>query len=72
MGQGLFSGVFLIAKNLPLKWIKDIPPVAGYFMYAKNKNSIIKEFIVCKIKVKEAIKNLDVTHYEEALKGIHS
>lgn len=38
-------------------------------MYAKNKNSINKEFIVCKSKVKEAIKDLDVTHYE-VLQGV--
>lgn len=38
-------------------------------MYVKNKHSIIKEFIVFKSKVKEAIKNLAVTHYEEVLKG---
>lgn len=37
-------------------------------MYAKNKNSIIKEFIVFKGKVKETIKNLVVTH-TEVLKG---
>lgn len=43
-GQGLFSVAFPIAENLPLKWIKDIPPVAGYFMYVKNKNSIIKVY----------------------------
>lgn len=39
-------------------------------MYAKNKNSITKEFRVCKSKIKEAIKNLDVTHYEEVLQGM--
>lgn len=39
-------------------------------MYAKNKNAINKEFIVCKSKVKGAIKDLDVTHYEEVLQGI--
>lgn len=38
-------------------------------MYAKNKNSIIKEFIVFKGKVKEAIKNLDAAHDDEILKG---
>lgn len=39
-------------------------------MYAKNKNSIIKEFIVFKGKVKEAIKNLNAVHDEEILKDI--
>lgn len=72
MGQGLLSVVFLLAKNLPLKWIKDIPPVVACFTHAKNKISIIKEFTLCKIKVKAAIENLDVTHYEEVLKRIHS
>lgn len=38
---------------------------------SKIKTLLLK-FIVCKIKVKEAIKNLDVMHHEEVLKGIHS
>lgn len=40
-------------------------------MHPKNKNSIIKEFIVFKSKVKEAIENLIVTH-NEVLKGTHT
>lgn len=39
-------------------------------MYAKKTPPINKEFIICKSKVKEAIKDLDVTHYEEVLQGI--